>query len=85
MGCIPSKQDVFEQFDGDGLLPSKERTPKTTKKKHPKVSKKVSNRQRPPSPVIPEDAPPWVTTGHAVMTVHRDTNTGEVYLTEKNR
>ncbi|KAF8481753.1 hypothetical protein DFH94DRAFT_732789 [Russula ochroleuca] len=77
MGCIPSKQDVFEQFDGDGSLTSKGRTSEK-KKKHPKVSK------RPPSPVIPADAPPWVT-GHTVVTVHRDLNTGEVYLTEKNR
>jgi hypothetical protein len=80
MGCIPSKQDVFEQFDGDRLA-SKGRASEK-KKKQPKVSKR--QRQRPPSPVIPEDAPPWVT-GHTVVTVHRDTNTGEVYLTEKNR
>jgi hypothetical protein len=78
MGCIPSKQDVFEQFDEDGPLTSKGRTPKT-KKKHPKVSQQ----QRPPSPVIPADAPPWVT-GHKVMAVHQDKNTGEVYLREKN-
>jgi hypothetical protein len=79
MGCIPSKQGVFEQFDGDGPSTSKGRTPET-KKKHPKVSKQ----QRPPSPVIPADAPPWVT-GHKVMAVHEDKNTGEVYLMEKNR
>jgi len=79
MGCIPSKQGVFEQFDGDGSLTSKERTPET-KQKHPKVSK----HQRTPSPVIPADAPPWVT-GHKVMAVHEDKNTGHVYLTEKDR
>ncbi|KAF8492009.1 hypothetical protein F5888DRAFT_1732692 [Russula emetica] len=79
MGCIPSKQGVFEQFDGDRPLTSKGRAPET-KKKHRKVSKQ----QRPPSPGIPADAPPWVT-GHKVMAVHEDKNTGEVYLTEKNR
>jgi hypothetical protein len=79
MGCIPSKQGVFEQFDGDGSLTSKGSIPET-KKKHSKRSKQ----QRPPSPVIPADAPPWVT-GHKVMAVHEDKNTGEVYLTEKNR
>ncbi len=80
MGCIQSKRGVFEQFDdGDGPLTSKGRTLEA-KKKHREASK----RQRPPSPVIPADAPPWVT-GHKVMAVHRDHNTGEVYLTEKNR
>jgi hypothetical protein len=79
MGCIPSKQGVFEQFDGDGSLPSKGRAPET-KKKHQKVSKL----QRVPSPVIPADAPPWVK-GHKVVAVHQDKNTGDVYLTEKNR
>jgi hypothetical protein len=78
MGCIPSKRGVFEQFD-DGPLTSKGRTPET-KKKHPKASKQ----RRPASPSIPADAPPWVT-GHKVMAVHQDKNTGEVYLTEKNR
>ena len=79
MGCIPSKQGVFEQFDGCGPITSKGGTPET-KNKQPKVSKQ----QRAPSPVIPADAPPWVT-GHKVMAVHQDKNSGEVYLTEKNR
>jgi hypothetical protein len=82
MGCIPSKQDILETFDEKGPSTSKGRTART---KHPKPPKyKASKRQRPPSPVIPADAPPWVR-GRTVVTVHRDANTGEVYLTEKNR
>lgn len=80
MGCIPSKQGVFEQFDdGHGPLTSKGRTPETKKKRS-----KVPKQQRAPSPAIPADAPPWVT-GHKVMAVHQDKNTGDVYLMEKNR
>ncbi len=83
MGCIPSKQGVFEQCDGDVPLPSEGKTPKT-KEKHFKVKVSKGQRQRrPASPVIPADAPPWVT-GHKVMAVHRDKITGQVYLTEKN-
>ncbi|KAI9511902.1 hypothetical protein F5148DRAFT_1167303 [Russula earlei] len=82
MGCIPSKQELVENFDDHGPLTSKRRT---SHKQRPKPTKyKVSKSHRPPSPVIPADAPPWVT-GHTVMTVNRDANTGEVYLTEKSR
>lgn len=82
MGCIPSKQEVFEQFDEKAPSTSKGRTARTKRPKPPKYT--GPKQKRPASPTIPADAPPWVT-GHAVVTVHRDGNTGEVYLTEKNR
>jgi hypothetical protein len=81
MGCIPSKQNVLDQFDEHGYGRS---TVKETalEKKHCKRPRHKAQSRRPPSPVIPADAPPWVT-GHKVMTVHRDSKNGEVYLTEK--
>jgi hypothetical protein len=82
MGCIPSKQEIADNFDEKGLLTPKGRTARS---KHTKPLKhKTPKSQRPPSPVIPADAPPWVA-GHTVVTVNRDAKTGEVYLTEKNR
>jgi hypothetical protein len=81
MGCIPSRQNVLEKFDEHGHGQSTLKG-MTSEKKHPKRPKYKDQRRRPPSPVIPEDAPPWIT-GHAVVTVHRDPNSGEVYLKEK--
>jgi hypothetical protein len=82
MGCIPSKQDILEKFDENGPSTLSVTTART---KYPKAPKyKVPKRQRPPSPDIPEDAPPWVT-GHAVMAVQRDADTNEIYFTEKRR
>ncbi|KAI0253184.1 hypothetical protein BJV78DRAFT_1194743 [Lactifluus subvellereus] len=83
MGCIPSRQNILEKFDEHGHGRSTlERIPSETK--HPKRPKYKAQSRRPPSPVIPEDAPPWVT-GHTVMAVHRDPHSGEIYLTEKCR
>ena len=85
MGCIPSKQNILEKFDdehGHGQLTLKGTT---SAAKHPKRSKHKDHYRRPRSPVVPADAPPWVTGRHTLVTVHRDPNSGEVYLTEKYR
>ncbi|KAI0308374.1 hypothetical protein B0F90DRAFT_1682241 [Multifurca ochricompacta] len=88
MGCIPSKRGVLDQFDGHGRTMPIGRTSKKTRTgmplKPPKYRVPKPKKRGPASPVIPVDAPPWVT-GHAVMSVHQDAKTGEVYLTEKCR
>ena len=85
MGCIPSKQTVLQGLDEHQKTTVNGRTRKFTFLKRVKQPKhKTPRKPRLPSPEIPSDAPPWVT-GHAVMTVHRDENSGEVYLTEKSR
>lgn len=80
MGCIPSKQKILEIFDEKGPSTLTGTTARTKCPKGPKH--KAPKRRRPPSLVIPENAPPWVT-GHAVVAVHRDADTNEIYLTEK--
>ncbi len=82
MGCIPSKQAVLRGFDEHQQVTANGGANKFKPSKQPKC--KASRKHRPPSPEIPADAPPWVT-GHTVMAVHRDANTGDVYLTEKSR
>ncbi|KAI0375117.1 hypothetical protein BV20DRAFT_960187 [Pilatotrama ljubarskyi] len=66
MGCIPSKQKVLDGDSSTTILSS-------TKEKKQKKQKKG-----PPSPVIGEDAPPWLK-GHRVMS-HKD---GAVIITER--
>ncbi|KAA1467839.1 hypothetical protein DENSPDRAFT_355678 [Dentipellis sp. KUC8613] len=52
MGCIPSKQSVLDAGDeARAMKPRKYKKPKNL---------------GPASPIIPEDAPPWVT-GHRVV------------------
>ncbi|TFY70913.1 hypothetical protein EVG20_g2099 [Dentipellis fragilis] len=68
MGCIPSKQSAFNGGD----------VPRATK---PRKYKKPKN-LGPASPVIPEDAPPWVK-GHRVVAFSDDHVAGDVYLKSK--
>jgi hypothetical protein len=88
MGCIPSKQAILQGFDEHPKRPVNGGTQKRSLAKAAKMPKcKTScqwKKQRPPSPEIPADAPPWVA-GHTIVTVHRDANSSEVYLTEKQR
>ena len=82
MGCIPSKQSALLGLDEHQTMNGGTRKFTMKRTKQPKF--KTPKKSRVPSPEIPSDAPPWVT-GHAVMAVHRDGNSGEVYLTEKDR
>lgn len=66
MGCIPSKQAVLEA-DGLSAPPSKLQAWKA-RRAQKKERARARKARYPPSPVIPEDAPPWVTARHAVLT-----------------
>lgn len=73
MGCIPSKQKVL---DGDSSTVILSGAQKKSQKKQKKQS------QRLPSPVIEEDAAPWLQPARAILTTHKD---GTIIITERQQ
>ena len=67
MGCIPSKQKVL---DGDSS---------TTILAGAQEKKQKKQKERLPSPVVGDDAAPWLK-GHAVLRTHKD---GSILITER--
>ncbi|OJT15946.1 hypothetical protein TRAPUB_13370 [Trametes pubescens] len=72
MGCIPSKQKAL---DGDSSTVILSGAQEKSQKKQKKQS------QRLPSPVIDEDAAPWLQT-RAILTTHKD---GTIIITERQQ
>ncbi|KAI0778302.1 hypothetical protein BD413DRAFT_508271 [Trametes elegans] len=69
MGCIPSKQKVLDGDSSTTILSA------TAEKGHKKQKRSLA------SPVIPDDAPPWVRGAHRVMS-HQD---GSIIISERVR
>ena len=67
MGCIPSKNKVLE---ADSSLGPHARTKPTKEKKQ---------KRGPPSPIVGEDAAPWVARGHRMLS-EKD---GHIIITER--
>ncbi len=68
MGCIPSKNQALEADSSTGLRPRA----KPTKEKKQKP-------RGPPSPIVGEDAAPWVARGHRLLS-EKD---GQLIITER--
>ncbi|OSD03185.1 hypothetical protein PYCCODRAFT_1434606 [Trametes coccinea BRFM310] len=67
MGCIPSKQKVL---DGDSS---------TTAISGAKGQKERKQKKGPPSPIVADDAPPWVKGAASRVLTHKD---GTIIITE---
>ena len=67
MGCIPSKNQVLEADSSTGL------------RARAKPTKEKKQKKGPPSPIVGEDAAPWVARGHRKLS-EKD---GQIVITER--